>query len=85
MTLQAKLDEMQLHDGTGDPRDEGYMAALEELREWLVVAGEESTAQAMAEYDGYDWSSMRELPRHGDDMAWCKDDYRKRARKALGL
>lgn len=33
--LSAKLDDMQLHDDTGDPRDEGYMAAVDELRRWL--------------------------------------------------
>lgn len=36
----SKLDELRLHDETGDPRDEGYMAALADvaaaldLREW---------------------------------------------------
>lgn len=30
-----KLNEMQLHDATGDPHDEGYMAAVNELRDWL--------------------------------------------------
>ena len=34
--LSAKLDDMALHDDTGDPRDEGYMAAIEELREWMA-------------------------------------------------
>lgn len=33
--LSAKLDAMQLHDDTGDPHDEGYMAAVAELREWM--------------------------------------------------
>jgi hypothetical protein len=33
--LGAKLDDMELHDDTGDPRDEGYMAAITEIREWL--------------------------------------------------
>lgn len=33
-TLAEKLDEMTLHDETGDPRDEGYMAAVGELRDW---------------------------------------------------
>jgi hypothetical protein len=33
--LAAKLDDMTLHDETGDPRDEGYMDAVRELREWL--------------------------------------------------
>lgn len=38
--LSAKLKDMQLHDDTGDPHDEGYMAAVNELREWLVVGDE---------------------------------------------
>lgn len=33
--LASKLDEMALHDDTGDPRDEGYMAAIRELREFV--------------------------------------------------
>jgi hypothetical protein len=33
-TLPEKLDEMTLHDETGDPRDQGYMAAVRELRDW---------------------------------------------------
>jgi hypothetical protein len=32
--LAEQLDEMTLHDETGDPRDEGYMDAVRELREW---------------------------------------------------
>jgi hypothetical protein len=32
--LAEQLDEMTLHDETGDPRDEGYMDAARELREW---------------------------------------------------
>jgi hypothetical protein len=35
-TLADKLDDMTLHDETGDPRDEGYMAAVRELRDWLA-------------------------------------------------
>ena len=34
--LAAKLDDMTLHDETGDPRDLGYMAAVRELRDWLA-------------------------------------------------
>lgn len=34
-TIQEKLEEMELHDATGDPSDAGYMAAVEEIREWL--------------------------------------------------
>jgi hypothetical protein len=33
--LTAKLDDMTLHDETKNPRDEGYMDAVRELREWL--------------------------------------------------
>lgn len=33
--LSAKLNDMTLHDDTGDPRDIGYMAAVEEIREWM--------------------------------------------------
>ena len=32
--LLAKLDDMQLHDDTGDPADIGYQSAVDELREW---------------------------------------------------
>ncbi len=39
--LAAKLDDMELHDDTGDPRDEGYMAAVNELREALAAADKE--------------------------------------------
>jgi hypothetical protein len=35
-TLTEKLDDMTLHDETGDPRDEGYMAAVRELRDWIA-------------------------------------------------
>jgi hypothetical protein len=45
----------------------------------------EEAAKALAEYDGYDWSTIRELPRHGNDEAWCKDDYSRRARVALTI
>lgn len=31
--LEGKLDEMTLHDDTGDPQDVGFMAAVNELRE----------------------------------------------------
>jgi hypothetical protein len=33
--VKAKLAEMELHDDTGDPRDEGYMAAVNELAEFF--------------------------------------------------
>lgn len=33
--LNEKLMEMTLHDNTGHPRDEGYMDAVRELRDWL--------------------------------------------------
>jgi hypothetical protein len=39
MTLAEKLDDMTLHDETGDPRDEGYMAAVRELRDWMAEPG----------------------------------------------
>ncbi len=34
--LRAKLEEMRLHDNTGDPLDVGYMRAVEELEAWLA-------------------------------------------------
>ncbi len=34
--LVTKLEDMTLYDETGDPRDEGYMDAVRELREWLA-------------------------------------------------
>lgn len=34
--LRAKLDEMELHDNTGHPRDEGYMHAWQEIADWLA-------------------------------------------------
>ena len=42
--LAAKLAEMELHDATGDPRDEGYMAAWREFRDALVTVPAESEA-----------------------------------------
>src|SRR5580700_4617310 len=36
-SLAEKLDEMTLHDETGDPRDAGYMAAVRELKEWVAA------------------------------------------------
>lgn len=33
--LRVKLDDMELHDATGDPVDVGYMDAISEIREWL--------------------------------------------------
>lgn len=35
-TLAEQLDDMTLHDETGDPRDKGYMAAVRELRDWVA-------------------------------------------------
>jgi hypothetical protein len=32
--LTAQLDDLTLHDDTGDAHDEGYMTALDELRRW---------------------------------------------------
>lgn len=34
-SLGDKLMDMTLHDDTGDPRDEGYMDAVREMRDWL--------------------------------------------------
>jgi hypothetical protein len=34
-SLNEKLMEMTLYDDTGDPRDEGYMDAVREIRTWL--------------------------------------------------
>jgi hypothetical protein len=42
-TLADKLDDMTLYDETGDPRDEGYMAAVRELRDWLAEHPENPT------------------------------------------
>ena len=42
--LAAKLAEMELHDATGDPRDEGYMAAWREFRDALAAVPAESEA-----------------------------------------
>lgn len=33
--LTAKLEEMRLWDGTGDPFDEGYQDAIAELEAWM--------------------------------------------------
>jgi len=35
---------MTLHDETGDPRDEGYMDAVRELRDWLAGQAEDHAA-----------------------------------------
>lgn len=32
--LRAKLDEMTLQDDTGDPVDDGYMGAVDEMKRW---------------------------------------------------
>jgi hypothetical protein len=36
LRLRGKLDEMRLHENTGDPSDEGYMKAIRELDDWLA-------------------------------------------------
>ena len=38
--LRARLDDLRLHDDTGDPHDEGYMAALYDIRRHFL--GDES-------------------------------------------
>jgi len=38
--LERKLNEMQLHDDTGDAHDEGYMAAVNEIWSFLASEGE---------------------------------------------
>lgn len=35
VAVKAQLDSMRLHDDTGDPLDEGYMNAINELADWL--------------------------------------------------
>ena len=45
-SLARKLDEMQLHDDTGDPYDEGYMAAIQELRKAFRLASQDGKDQA---------------------------------------
>jgi hypothetical protein len=42
--LREKLDEMRLHDNTGDPLDVGYMQAVEELVQWLASPTPQETA-----------------------------------------
>jgi hypothetical protein len=37
--LRGKLAEMELHDSTSDPHDEGYMAARHEIVAWLDERG----------------------------------------------
>lgn len=44
-SLNEKLMEMTLHDDTGDPRDEGYMDAVREIRDFL---GESRTRRPRA-------------------------------------
>lgn len=34
--ISDRLDELALHDDTGDPRDAGYMAALADVRATLL-------------------------------------------------
>jgi hypothetical protein len=48
-TLAAKLDDMTLHDETGDPRDEGYMDAVRELRDWLAGQADDHAGTPRAE------------------------------------
>jgi hypothetical protein len=48
--LEEKLDEMTLHDETSDPRDQGYMAAVRELRTW--AAGHHSKAHPASRHRG---------------------------------
>lgn len=38
-----QLEEMRLHDNTGDMRDVGYMEAVNEVHDWLVPPGTAST------------------------------------------
>jgi hypothetical protein len=47
-TLAEKLDDMTLHDETGDPRDEGYMDAVRELRDWLAAHANDAVGTATA-------------------------------------
>jgi hypothetical protein len=42
--LAAKLDDMTLHDETGDPHDKGYMNAVRELRDWLAEQADDDPA-----------------------------------------
>lgn len=36
VALGEKLDDMTLNDETRNPRDEGYMDAVREIRDWLA-------------------------------------------------
>jgi hypothetical protein len=50
--LQAKLDEMRLHENTGDPSDEGYMDAIRELDEWLAALASQESSYVQAKEEG---------------------------------
>jgi hypothetical protein len=39
--VRARLNEMALVDDTDDPHDEGYMAAVDEMRAWLAGESDE--------------------------------------------
>lgn len=43
--LRDLLNEMQLHDDTGDRHDAGYMSAVNEVREWLKRNAAASTQE----------------------------------------
>lgn len=65
--LVEKLDEMQLHDDTGDPRDEGYMAAVNEMREFVA-------ALAVVERERPDEDEWRYVPEYIEPHATCCDE-----------
>ncbi len=67
-----------------DPRAKAFLKLAALSDEELV----DRFATALAAYNGYDLSSVRERPAHGDDERWAQCDYRQQARAvlaALGL
>lgn len=48
-TLAEKLDDMTLNDETGDPRAEGYMDAVRELRDWVAAQADDPPGNPTAE------------------------------------
>lgn len=68
-SLAEKLDEMTLHDETGDPRDEGYMAAVRELPAW--IAANPSKAHPNARSHGIGFKIGDAFPAHDAVARWA--------------
>jgi hypothetical protein len=62
--LERKLAEMELHDETGDPYDEGYMRAWQQFREALAAVPERDPA-------GWEW---RAVNRHGQSVGFSVNE-----------